>query len=237
MKSTIKLIANHNNFNLKSRFLLVISKKPFLWNKKNSTPDKIEIKEKPLSENAKKDIENSQDDFKEYLSYLIKFKKFTWNDYYKMLLEKYNASNSFTNKIRGIKEDKGSVDYCNKVNSALFEHEKTKINFTEAEQKSLSQVTGISIENIKSIIFSYVNIKLSHAVIKEKEKKNEHLPRSYYELQKMMSELESKDFKTLQEHLHEDIIKRTGKTKEELQEQQQEVLRYNAKKVTRTRNY
>ena len=237
MKSTIKMIANQFNLTLKSRSLFIFSKKPFFWNKKTTTPDTTEKKEKILGEKAKKDIENSQDDFKDYLTYLIKFNNFTWNDYYKMLLEKYKASNSFTNKMRGIKEDKSTVDLCNKLNSALFDHEKTKINFTETEQKSLSQVTGISIDNIKSIIFNYVNIKLSHAVIKEKEKKNEHLPRSYYELQKMMSELNTNEFRLLQEHIQEDVIKRTGKSKEELSERQQEILRYNAKKVTRTRNY
>ncbi len=87
MKSTIKLIVNQNNFILKSRVIMVINKKLFFWNKKTTDTEKtVEKKEKPLGEMAQKDIENSQDDFKEYLSYLIKFKMFSWTDYYIILL-------------------------------------------------------------------------------------------------------------------------------------------------------
>lgn len=221
--------------------LISFQSKTFFWRNKepvNNTEKQIKKEEKnteEIDENLLQQIENTQENFKEYLQFMIKIDIFTWEQYYRMLLEKYKANNSYANKIRGVKEDKGSLDACNKVKSCLRKHEQNKIKFSESERKVISNLTSITEDNLNSIISNFIQVRLSHNTIHQRIKANLPLPRSFTELQKLSGNYECAELSALQDEYLETTLAKTGMTKEQIQDKQAEIFRHHAKNLKRTR--
>ncbi len=224
--------------------LFTFQSKHFFWRKKDPVGDSEKMKneetkskkaEKELDENIVRQIENSQENFREFLNFMIKIDNFTWQQYYRMLLEKYKSNNSLSNKLRGVKEDKGTLDACNKIKCCLRESEQSKIKFTENERKIITNLTSISDENLKSIISNFIQIRLSHINIHVKLKAKQPLPKSFTELQKTIGDHNCPELDAIQDEYMDTTYKKSGMTKKEIQDKQTEIFRQNAKKIKRTR--
>jgi hypothetical protein len=212
----------------------------FFWIFKKKTPTQ---KEEELVKNQEKnqknqepEIENTKEEFKTLLKFFLQRKCFTWDDMFELNLSEYK-SNSTLNRIRNKPDLKESVDTVNKFKSALYLHEKEKFIFSDDEKNELTQVTGISISSLNSIINSFQNLKLLHELIIHRQSTGQRLPKSFNEAKSMMSGFNNKNTRLLSEQTSEEVWKKYGMSREEYSERRQKAISYNIQRMKRTYSF
>lgn len=212
----------------------------FFWIFKKKTPTLKEEESAKNQENAQKnqdpEIENTKEDFKTLLKFFLQRKCFTWNDMFELNLMEYK-SNSTLNRIRNKPDLKESVDTVNKFKSALYLHEKEKFVFSDDEKNELTQVTGISISSLNSIINSFQNLKLLHELVIHRQSTGQRLPKSFNEAKSMMSGFSNKNTKLLSEQTSEEVWKKYGMSREDYSEKRRKAMTYNLQKMNKTYSF